>query len=127
MRRVVRVPLEALLCVVVLTGAVSHASRTSCEAVPPVVVHCRGGGWFAGLHPLGYKATPLALQWLEMEDFRETDLGQLLNSMKVRRSYSALKKQWVETTRFSRTAQASRIMRKLSEYLDMLLKANLVA
>lgn len=92
-----------------------------------MVLRCRGGGWFAGLHPFGYKATPLALEWLEMEDFRDTDLGQLLNSMKERKSFSALKKQWVETTRFSRTAQASRIMRKLSEYIDMLMKANLVS
>lgn len=122
-----RAPLRLLLCAAILGSAAPHIQTTPREGVPPVVLRCRGGGWFAGLHPFGYKATPLALEWLEMEDFRDTDLGQLLNSMKERKSFSALKKQWVETTRFSRTAQASRIMRKLSEYIDMLMKANLVS
>mmetsp|Transcript_795 Transcript_795/g.3290 ORF Transcript_795/g.3290 Transcript_795/m.3290 type:complete len:140 (-) Transcript_795:1521-1940(-) len=87
----------------------------------------RGGfNPFAGYHPFGYKITPLGEQFLAFNGIRDSDLGRLLSSLKSRKTYSTIKREWIELTRFSKTAQAAHIMKSLREMLDFLLAARLI-
>lgn len=87
----------------------------------------RGGALLAGYNPFGLVVTDLGLEFLEYEGSRESDLGKLLSSLKVRKRRSTIKAEWIELVRFSRSAQSTRIYQKLDELLDFLLRAGFIA
>lgn len=87
----------------------------------------RGGGLFAGYNPFGLVVTDLGLEFLDYEGSRDSDLGKLLSSLKVRKRHSTIKAEWLELVRFSKSAQSTRIYQNLDKLLDFLLRAGFIA
>ena len=87
----------------------------------------RGGGIIpAGCHPLGYMIAPLGEKFLDFNGSLESDVGRFLASLKKRKSTSAIKEQWLEILRVSKSAQSMRIYRQLSELISFCLKAGFI-
>jgi hypothetical protein len=88
----------------------------------------RGGGYIpAGWNPFGYFITPLGLTFLEFDGSLDSDVGRFLASLKSgRKKRSALKEQWLEIVRVSKTGQSMRILRRLDDLIDFCIKAGLL-
>ena len=74
----------------------------------------------------------MLLQFLEFEGARECDVGRFLASFKStltvgRKKRAAIKSEWLELVRFSKTAEASRIYQTLDDLLEFLLNAGFIA
>ena len=100
----------------------SVVQTSSCvEQVP------RGGGWIpAGYNPFGYKITQLGEQYLSFHAALDGDVGRFLASLKTRKSKSALKAQWIEIVKVSKTGQTMRIYRTLDDFLKFCVAAGLI-
>jgi hypothetical protein len=98
--------------------------------IPSAVLTIRGGGSYfipSGWNPLGYKITALGDEYLNFDGSLESDLGRFLSSLKShRKRFPALRDQWVEILRVSKTAQSMRIRRQLEKLLKFALKAGLI-
>lgn len=80
----------------------------------------------AGYNPLGYKITELGTQFLEFEGSLDSDIGRFLASLKSRKRHAALKEQWLEIVRVSKTGQTMRIYRTMDDMIAFCLKARLL-
>ena len=96
--------------------------QTSISKIP------RGGGLLAGYNPFGYALTPLGRQFIEdFDGSLDCDVGRFLASLKSgRKRQSALKEQWLEITRVSKSGQSFRIYRKLNDLIEFCLKAGFI-
>lgn len=128
----------------IVIAAVASASEPSCQYLAgfhgtscwPVntadLSHIPRGGaaWTmfpAGYHPLGYAITDLGQQFLKFPGSTDHDVGRFLVSLKVKRkSKAALKENWLEVTRQSKTGQSMRIYRTMDEIIDFCLKAGFI-
>eukprot|EP00614_Pseudopedinella_elastica_P022199 CAMPEP_0172625602 /NCGR_PEP_ID=MMETSP1068-20121228/144759_1 /TAXON_ID=35684 /ORGANISM="Pseudopedinella elastica, Strain CCMP716" /LENGTH=130 /DNA_ID=CAMNT_0013434941 /DNA_START=55 /DNA_END=447 /DNA_ORIENTATION=- len=117
-------------------SAVAHFAPDVIEVAPTdsqaVALGLRGGGWFSGLHPFGYRITPLGEKFLAFDDTQKSIIGIFLASMRStvkfgRKRRSILKGEWLEMVRYAKTADASRVYQRLDEIIDFCLKANLIA
>jgi hypothetical protein len=89
----------------------------------------RGGGYIipSGWNPFGYKITTLGETFLSFDGSLDCDVGRLLASLKSgRKRLSAMKEQWLEVVRVSKSGQTMRVYRQLQELLDFCLRAGLV-
>ena len=64
--------------------------------------------------------------------YRECDLGRFLASLKStvklgRKTRNAIKSEWLELVRFSKTAESSRIYQRLDDYLNFALAAGFIS
>mmetsp|Transcript_18893 Transcript_18893/g.24299 ORF Transcript_18893/g.24299 Transcript_18893/m.24299 type:complete len:158 (+) Transcript_18893:131-604(+) len=84
------------------------------------------GGWFEGLSPFGYKITESGEEFLRIDGCAESDLGRFLASLKERKQFKTLKKQWLEVLRVSKTGQSMRIYRKMEEFIKFCLNAGFI-
>jgi len=101
------------------------------RAVRGIVNELRGGGFFSGMNPFGYKLTRLGEKFLEFEGSRDCDVGRFLASLKStlkgsRKTSSALKSEWLELVRYAKTAEASRIYRNIDDFVQFALNAGLI-
>jgi hypothetical protein len=87
----------------------------------------RGGGWsLAGWNPFGYKITALGERFLGFEGSLDSDVGRFLASLKNRKTRAALKSQWVEIVKVSKTGQTMRIYRTLDDLIKFCLDAGFI-
>ena len=89
----------------------------------------RGGSWFIlppGWNPFGYCITGLGEDFLSYEGSIECDVGRFLASLKKRKRFAALKEQWLEIVRVSKSGQTMRIYRQLDELLHLCIRMRLV-
>lgn len=105
--------------------ALTCSTGTGCNAnsIP------RGGGYLipAGWNPFGYKITTLGETFLSFDGSLDGDVGRFLASLKSgRKRMSAMKEQWLEVVRVSKSGQTMRVYRQLQELLDFCLRAGLV-
>jgi hypothetical protein len=110
------------------------------EALAPTALSCstgavgwnaipRGGGYLipAGWNPFGYKITTLGETFLSFDGSLDGDVGRFLASLKSgRKRMAAMKAQWLEVVRVSKSGQTMRVYRQLQELLDFCLRAGLV-
>ena len=81
----------------------------------------------AGWNPFGYQITTLGQEFLKYEGSLDSDVGRFLASMKAsRKTKAAIKSNWLEIVRVSKTGQAMRIYRQLDDLLQFCLKAGLI-
>lgn len=82
----------------------------------------------AGYHPYGYQITELGEQFLSLDQScLDSDVGRFLASLKSKRkTISALKDQWLEIVRVSKSGQSMRIYRTLNELIAFCLAAKLI-
>jgi hypothetical protein len=108
------------------TGGCCWTTTTNaiCIAIP------RGGGAFfipAGWNPLGYKITALGEAYLAFDGSLDCDVGRFLASLKSgRKRMTAMKAQWLEVVRVSKSGQTMRVYRQLPKLLDFCVRAGLV-
>jgi hypothetical protein len=90
----------------------------------------RGGGSYfipAGWNPFGYKITTLGETFLSFDGSLDGDVGRVLASLKSgRKSMAAMKAQWLEVVRVSKSGQTMRVYRQLQELIDFCLRAGLI-
>ena len=87
----------------------------------------RGGGIIpGGYNPFGYRITALGEEFLKFEGSSDSDVGRLLTTLRKRKKFQAIKEQWLEVLRVSKSGQSMRIYRLLKELLDFAVKAGFV-
>jgi hypothetical protein len=114
--------------VVVVAGAsVSPRNTATALTTKALLVEVRGGGFLpGGYNPFGYKITKLGEQYLAFGETLGSDVGRFLASIKNRKTKAALKAQWIEIVKVSKTGQTMRIYRTMDELLKFCLDAGLV-
>jgi hypothetical protein len=113
--------------VVVLAGTPAPSSRTTTAFTSKALLEVRGGGLLpGGYNPFGYKITKLGEQYLAFGETLGSDVGRFLASIKKRKTKAALKAQWVEIVKVSKTGQTMRIYRTMDELLKFCVDAGLV-
>lgn len=103
-----------------------YKKKISCSvAIDRMVRIPRGGGYIpAGWNPFGYFITPLGLKFLEFDGSLDSDIGRFLASLKSgRKKRSALREQWLEIVRVSKSGQSMRILRRLDDLIEFCIKA----
>lgn len=106
---------------------ISTEATATTSTTNNVLLEVRGGGYVpAGWNPFGYKISNLGEQYLAFGESLDSDVGRFLTSLKTRKSTAALKAQWVEIVKVSKTGQTMRIYRTLSELLQFCLDAGLI-
>jgi hypothetical protein len=98
---------------------------------PTFVAVPRGGAGIsslipAGYNPFGYQMTDLGTRFLEFEGSLDSDVGRFLASLKSRKRRAALKDQWLEIVRVSKSAQTMRIYRTLDDLIQFCIQARLL-
>ncbi|KAG7348021.1 hypothetical protein IV203_016726 [Nitzschia inconspicua] len=101
------------------------------DNVPGIIAIPRGGAGFfglipAGYHPLGYQITDLGSKFLQFDGSLESDVGRFLASLKTRKRHAAIKDQWLEIVRVSKSGQTMRIYRTLDDLIAFCIKARLL-
>ncbi|KAJ1460883.1 mitochondrial carrier domain-containing protein [Pelagophyceae sp. CCMP2097] len=108
----------------VVRGGALRGGATPAALVAPVLC------WWtllAGWHPLGLRATALGADFLNFDGSRESDLGRVVSTLKVRKRRTTLKTEWLEILRFSKSAQSARIYHALDDLVAAAMKMGLVA
>lgn len=109
------------------TAAIHHATADENNDTVDKVPR---GGWSiipAGWNLFGYKVTKLGQEFLGTGDALSCDVGRFLASLKAhRKRRKAIKEQWLEILRASKTGQSMRIYRDLDKLLDFCLRAGLI-
>ncbi len=77
-------------------------------------------------NPFGYQITDLGLTFLEFDGSLESDVGRFLASVKSRKRFEAIKSQWLEILRVSKTGQSMRIYKSLDDIIKFCINANLL-
>ena len=116
-------PAASLLPLPVVRQVSDIVSRECCLDIP------RGGSWLLippGWNPWGYCVTGLGEEFLTYDGSIESDVGRFLASLKKRKRFAALKEQWLEIVRVSKSAQTMRIYRQLNELLQLCIRMRLV-
>ena len=87
----------------------------------------RGGGLIpGGWNPFGYKITKLGEQYLAFGGTLDGDVGRFLTSLKTRKTTAAIKSQWVEIVKVTKTGQTMRIYRTLNDLIKFCVDAGLI-
>lgn len=105
-------------------------TTTSAISSSTALVQLRGGGWLpAGWNPFGYKITDLGEEFLKYDGCLNSDVGRFLASLRGnsgRKSRAALKQNWVEVVKNTKTGQPMRIWRQLDDLIAFCLKAGFI-
>eukprot|EP00545_Synedropsis_sp_CCMP1620_P015116 CAMPEP_0119013612 /NCGR_PEP_ID=MMETSP1176-20130426/8585_1 /TAXON_ID=265551 /ORGANISM="Synedropsis recta cf, Strain CCMP1620" /LENGTH=137 /DNA_ID=CAMNT_0006966715 /DNA_START=128 /DNA_END=537 /DNA_ORIENTATION=+ len=105
---------------VVIAQTTTTATAFACKTLTEV----RGGGFLpGGWNPFGYKVTELGERFIAFDGSLDGDVGRFLASLKTRKTKAALKAQWVEIVKVSKTGQTMRIYRTTDELLKFCLDA----
>jgi hypothetical protein len=88
----------------------------------------RGGSWIvpSGWNPFGYQITSLGQEFLSYEGSLDSDIGRFLASLRERKRFAAIKSNWLEVLRVSKSGQSMRIYKKLSELIQFCLRAGFI-
>lgn len=117
-------------------GALMAVLQPACKNIWTPLLSLRGGATtgrppvflLAGYNPLGLKVTALGLEFIEsIPGALDCDVGRLLASLKARKRRSAIKAQWLELLRFSKTGQSTRIYQNLDSLIDFAIRAGFLA
>jgi hypothetical protein len=112
-----------------LSASEAQSTALTCSTGPCWNDIPRGGGYLipAGWNPFGYKITALGEAFLAFDGSLDGDVGRFLASLKSgRKRVTAMKAQWLEVVRVSKSGQTMRVYRQLQELLDFCLRAGLV-
>ena len=99
-------------------------SNIPLRETPPLLLQLKGGSILSGWNPFGYGLTDLGTQFLSFEGSLDSDVGRFLSTFKSgRKRRTALKDQWLEILRVSKTGQSMRIYRLLDDLLNFCIHA----
>lgn len=102
-----------------------HVYKTSTTTIATELL--RGGGFIpAGWNPFGYKISKRGEQYLTFGGALDGDVGRFLSTLKARKTFAALKLQWVEIVKVTKTGQTMRIYRRIDDLLKFCLEAGLI-
>jgi hypothetical protein len=88
----------------------------------------RGGGYLSSrrLESTATRITALGEAFLAFDGSLDGDVGRSWQVSECRKRMSAMKEQWLEVVRVSKSGQTMRVYRQLQELLDFCLQAGLV-